>query len=150
MDEQAKQMALQHIEEGEYKQAFAILDDFKADIDAERLLNELDKLVVLDQKFLAAQGGLQDKATLLNIRELEKTKHRLLSLDDIVLTIVLFILLLITTKDFIGGGIFSLICVGIYQVWVNLLDLDRKHILRLALLILLFLLFLAILGSMIG
>ena len=39
MDEQAKPMALQHIEDGEYKQAFAILDDFKADIDAERLLN---------------------------------------------------------------------------------------------------------------
>jgi hypothetical protein len=65
-------------------------------------------------------------------------------------SIILFILLVITTKDFIGGGIFSLISVGIYQVWVNLLDLDRKHILRLALLILLFLLFLAILGSMIG
>ena len=44
MDEKAKQMALQHIEEGEYKQAFAILDDFQGDMKAPKSCRLMDRL----------------------------------------------------------------------------------------------------------
>jgi hypothetical protein len=49
MDERAKQMALQHIEEGEYKQAFAILDDFRDDVEAMILLGNLDEIMHQDK-----------------------------------------------------------------------------------------------------
>ena len=117
-------MALQHIEDGEYKQAFAILDDFKADIDAERLLNKLDKLVVLDQKLLATQGGLQDKATHLNIRALDRQKDRFWMLDYVMVALnflLFFTMLIVFKKSPIPMNLnMSILCLVMDMVlWLN-------------------------------
>ena len=63
MDHEVKRLIRDHIWKREYKEAVAIIDEFKEDPDAKELLDLVDKMMLRDQEEHAAKGMHSDKST---------------------------------------------------------------------------------------
>jgi hypothetical protein len=152
MDEQAKQMALQHIEEGEYKQAFAILDDFREDMEAKKIRGELDKISRQKRTLHVAMGMGKDKSGQLDASPSEykdqtwwPLKNRLFTIG--LCSVIWFLTILFVTPNIL---IFCFTIIFVDFVWVKIFKINREYYLIILLVLAIVVVVLAIIGPLIG